>query len=258
MLINLTRDEDMALVGVCYENGPARGVPCFTLPHLDALLDANRSLDKAHTTAKFQVLYSTHRKVFSLGGDLRAFVHMVRNKNKSGLCAYALRCMQLLLAGQRSKRLNVALVQGQCRGGGWECVLAHDYVIAEEQSTFAFPEVQLGTFPGMGALSLLSRKLGTAAAFDIALSGTMYTAEELFNMGLVDALVGKDEGWDAVANMRGMLTGEYQGRMALKEVDPIPERELSLIVQRWVNTVMALDGYALCLMDRVADAQENL
>ena len=50
----------------------------------------------------------------------------------------------------------------------------------------------------MGAFSLLSRKIGFAAAEKMILSGSLYTAEQLYDMGVVDILAEKGEGEVAV------------------------------------------------------------
>ena len=50
----------------------------------------------------------------------------------------------------------------------------------------------------MGAYSLLSRKLDRARAERMILSGRIYSATELYEMGLVDELVENGEGTAAV------------------------------------------------------------
>ncbi len=251
MRVNLSREGSLALLGIAYD-----GIPCFTMDLLPRLVDVNQSLDHGHGSADFQVLYSEHPRIFSLGGDLRAFVDAARKRNASWMNAYAWNCMKLLVAAQSSRRLNVALVQGQALGGGWECILANDYVIAEKRARFGFPERTFNTFPGMGAISLLTRKVGRAAAVEITCRGKVYTAEELHAMGLVDVLVEDGEGWTAVDDLQRMSQCELSVRKAQKLIDPIPEREVSCILQSWIARVLTLGEGDLGLMERMASSQE--
>src|SRR3546814_11845575 len=50
--------------------------------------------------------------------------------------------------------------QGEALGGGFEALLCFDVVIAERSARFGHPEMLFGLFPGMGAYSILARKLG--------------------------------------------------------------------------------------------------
>jgi len=51
--------------------------------------------------------------------------------------------------------VTYSLVQGRAFGGGFECALASEIIVAERGATMSFPEVLFNMFPGMGALSLL-------------------------------------------------------------------------------------------------------
>ncbi len=86
------------------------------------------------------------------------------------------------------------MVHGDALGGGFETVLSCDVVIAERGAKFGLPEVLFNLFPGMGAYSLLCRRLDGARAQKLMLSGRIYTAEELEEMGLVDLVVEPGEG----------------------------------------------------------------
>ena len=85
--------------------------------------------------------------------------------------------------------LTIALVQGDALGGGFEAVLTNDVIIAERGSKLGLPEILFNMFPGMGAYSLLCRRLDGTRAQQLILSGRLYEAEELERMGLVDLVV---------------------------------------------------------------------
>ena len=60
--------------------------------------------------------------------------------------------------------------------------------MAEEGAKLGVPEVSFNSFPGMGAVSLLSRRVGAAKAEAIIASGHVYAAREMFVLGVVDFL----------------------------------------------------------------------
>ena len=56
-------------------------------------------------------------------------------------------------------------------GGGLEAALAEDFLIAEKRAKMGVPEVAFNTFPGMGAASTLTRRMGAAWAEEVMTSG---------------------------------------------------------------------------------------
>jgi cyclohexa-1,5-dienecarbonyl-CoA hydratase len=82
---------------------------------------------------------------------------------------------------------TAALVRGRCFGGGFELALACDFILAEENATFALPEISLGVFPPAGSV-LLPARVGLAAAASSLMSGETITAGEWHARGLVQVL----------------------------------------------------------------------
>ena len=72
---------------------------------------------------------------------------------------------------------TAALVRGRCFGGGFELALACDFILAEDDATFALPEIQLGVFPP-AASALLPLKLGYARAAEMILTGATLAATD--------------------------------------------------------------------------------
>jgi DSF synthase len=60
------------------------------------------------------------------------------------------------------------------------------------------PEILFNLFPGMGAYSLLARRIGARAAEDLILSGRVLTAQRLHEMGIVDVLAPAGQGESTV------------------------------------------------------------
>lgn len=187
--------------------------PCFNLELLHSLNEwgefINRTqgkflYDNAEYPIKYSILVSEIPNVFNLGGDLELFIRLIQEQNKLGLLQYGQKCIEVLYCNYRAYGLHlttVSLVQGLCLGGGFEAALSSDILIAERGSRFGFPEITFNLFPGMGAYTFLSRRLGQRLADEFISSGRRYTADELFDWGLVHAVVENGEGNKAVREL---------------------------------------------------------
>jgi DSF synthase len=203
--------------------------------------------------------------VFCFGGDLELFAALIREGNRDGLAAYGYRCVEILHRNMHSldlPMLTIGLVQGQALGGGFEALLSFDYIIAERGSTFGLPEVKFGLFPGMGAHAFLSRKLGSAIADRVIMGDSTYSAEEMFEMGVVHHLAEAGQGEAAVREFMQRSERRHAGlvgaRRASKRADDITLSELRDIVDFWADAALKLREQDLKLMQRLAGAQERM
>lgn len=72
-------------------------------------------------------------------------------------------------------------------------IINADMVIAEEQATFALPEVKIGVIALAGALTRLVRTVGKQRAMEMALTGRTLSAAEAREWGLVNKVVDKGQ-----------------------------------------------------------------
>ncbi|TDC07218.1 enoyl-CoA hydratase/isomerase family protein [Nonomuraea longispora] len=79
----------------------------------------------------------------------------------------------------------IAAVEGVALGGGFECVLACDLVVAAEDARFGLPEVGLGLLPGWGGTQRLTAQVGPRRAKGIVLLGEQLDAATAADLGLV-------------------------------------------------------------------------
>ncbi|MGI4846537.1 MAG: enoyl-CoA hydratase-related protein, partial [Janthinobacterium lividum] len=132
----------------------------------------------------------------------------------------------------------------------------------EEHSTFGFPEIMFGLFPCTGAMSLLSRRVGGALAERIMTNGKIYSARELLDMGLVDALCARGDGEAEVARFIGQHARRRAARQSVersrKRLAPLDHGELALVVDDWVDLAIALDPDALRVMDMLILMQDGV
>lgn len=209
----------------------------------------------------YYVLASGAQDVFCLGGDLSLFKKLILSRDRSGLVAYGRLCIDnlWLFYGTQSPITTFSLVQGQAMGGGFESALSAHVLIAEKSALMGFPEVLFNLFPGMGALSHLSRKVGVAMAQQMVHSGKIYTGEELHKMGVVDVLAEDGMGEYTLnqwirKNHRSINSFQAINR-AKQCVNPLTLQELYNIVDVWADAAMRLDERNLKVMERLVRAQ---
>jgi DSF synthase len=252
-------------VGWCYMQPEGR--PCFSDGMLDELNDWFSHLRRHGGTLDmhYHVIASARPGTYNLGGDLDLFHSHIQRKDRDGLYRYGRKCIDALYANMsRFGRpiTTISLVQGDALGGGFEAALSSDVLIAEKGTQLGFPEILFNLFPGMGAYSLLSRKLGPKQAERMILSGQLYSAETLYDMGLVDVLAEPGEGELAVyAHIRReerARNGFAALRRARDSIDPITFEELDRIVQIWVDAALRIEPRDLRMMQRLVSRQTQL
>lgn len=200
--------------------------------------------------------------VFNLGGDLQGFAECVRTGNRAKVHSYARACVDIVFQNTNALHLPIitmALVQGDALGGGFETALSFDMIVAERSARFCLPEILFNLFPGMGAYTFLSRKLDAARAQRLITSGDMLTAEQLYDMGLIDVLAEDGEGEAAITQcMQTNLprhSGLYAINQARRAINPVTLRELQDVVDIWTDAVFRLTDANLRKMERLANAQ---
>lgn len=213
---------------------------------------------------RYGVIASKVDGVFSLGGDLALFREAIRKQDRESLIQYGEQCINNLYPWSRNCDLpltTIALVQGDALGGGFECALSSTVLVAEESSRLGFPEILFNLFPGMGAYSFLSRKVGRRTTEELITSGNMYTGRQLYDMGVVDVLAPDGAGEAAVYGFIKKHSRSGNGRRALEKVrhdmEPVSFEELMRVVRIWAEAALRLDERDLRMMERLVRAQNR-
>jgi DSF synthase len=213
---------------------------------------------------EYAVVASMVTGVFNLGGDLALFRKAITDSDRESLIRYGQSCIDALYPWSRNCDLpltTIALVQGDALGGGFECALASTVVVAEESARLGFPEILFNLFPGMGAYSFLSRKVGRRLAEELILSGNIYTGHQLYEMGVVDVLAPDGAGEAAVYGFVKKHAKAANGRRAVelvrRRVNPVTCDELKDVVSIWADAALRLTERDLRMMDRLVRAQDR-
>lgn len=173
----------------------------------DSLLDeVLAALEKAKgdDDVRVVVLGSSHEKVFSAGGDLKAFASDVPTIQKyTGLDRFP-RLYRTI--GALGKPV-ICAAGGDVLAGAFGLALACDLVIAKEGVRFGCPEINVGVFPFMIS-ALIYRNVPRLKANELMMLGEPITAAEAARLDLVNAVV-PEEDFDAVVQ-------EWAERLAAK------------------------------------------
>jgi DSF synthase len=214
---------------------------------------------------RYLLLGSRTPGVFSLGGDLYHFLACIRERDRQALVAYGESCVRILdrnMATLGLPMITIGLAQGDALGGGFESLLSFNVIIAERGAKFGFPETMFGLFPGMGAYSLVSRRVGAAFAEEMMLTGRIYSADEMKEVGLVHVVAEPGQGVAAARDYMQRNHRRHVGARAVFKaghvVNPVTLEELDRIVQIWADACLQLRERDLKVMQRLVAAQDKL
>ena len=163
------------------------------------------------------------------------------------LVDYGKSCVRILYRNINTLDLpmiTIGLAQGDALGGGFESLLSFNVIIAERGAKFGFPETMFGLFPGMGAYSFVARRVGTAFAEEMMLTGRIYSADEMKEIGLVHVVAEPGQGVEAARDFMQRNQRRHVGARAVYKaghvVNPVTLEELDHIVQIWADACLQL------------------
>jgi 3-hydroxyacyl-CoA dehydrogenase len=122
--------------------------------------------------------------LFSAGADVNDF--------NAEMPADAVTIRDVIAAIEKSVKVYVAAIDGNCLGGGLELSLACDYRVATPNSKLGLPEIRLGLLPGAGGTQRLPRLIGARAALEFMLKGSSVSAERALELGILDEVASGD------------------------------------------------------------------
>lgn len=146
----------------------------------------------------------------------------------------------------------IVVVNGPAVGAGSELVAFGDMIIATQNARFSQPEVKMGTFPPFAAI-MLPQLIGPKKTYELILTGQALSAEEAFNLGLINKLTTEKDLPAAVSEVLTRI-GEFSAPV-LEMTKRVISSSLGLPVAEalrrshdiYLNQLMALE-----------DAQEGL
>jgi enoyl-CoA hydratase len=164
----------------------------------DELLDelmAGLQKAGADDEVRVVVLTSSHDRVFSAGGNLKAFAGDTSTIDKyAGLDRFP-RIYKLI--GGLGKPV-ICAANGDVLAGAFGLALACDLVIAKQGVRFGCPEINVGVFPFMIS-ALIYRNIDRLKANELMMLGDLIDTDEALRLNIVNA-VAPPEDFDALVD----------------------------------------------------------
>lgn len=247
--------------------------PCFNaeliaeVEHLQTMLEFYKGklpYKGELVTINYHIMDSLTPGIFNFGGDLAKFFEYINSKDEEGMYRYAKSCIDGIYPIMTNFNLPIttmSLIRGDALGGGCEVALSSSIVVAERSSQMGFPEILFNLFPGMGGYQLLKRRLNPRQAEEMLLNGRVYSAEEMYEMGVIDVLAEDGDGRTALYAKIAEYEKHRNGRLAMQKVmartEPVDYDELLDVCKIWVKAAMGLAEKDLRMMKRLVRAQDR-
>lgn len=225
-------------------NRPARR-NALSLDMLVRLADAWEAVDADDSIRS--VILTGAEGAYCVGGDLDAgWMGGKRSADPSANERRAMEDMSIigrgLLLSDWLRTPIIAVVNGDCLGGGCEMLQQTDIRIAEEHARFGVPEARRGLIAGAGSTMRLKRQIPYAVALEMLLTGRILDAEEALRWGLVTHVVPRGEGLAKGLEIADVLAANGPLSVAASKASAVetgwlPEPEARAIESRYAAMV---------------------
>ncbi|MBW2056080.1 MAG: enoyl-CoA hydratase/isomerase family protein [Deltaproteobacteria bacterium] len=149
---------------------------------------------------------------------------------------------------ERMGKVVIAAVNGFALGGGTELALACDFAFASDKAKFGLPEVTLGVFPGFGGTQRLPRLIGKARAKELIFTGSMISAEEARDLGIVNRVFPGDSLMEETRKVAGKIGSN--GPIALKLAKASIDRGYEVALEEACHMESLSFGMCFATMDQ--------
>jgi 3-hydroxypropionyl-coenzyme A dehydratase len=153
----------------------------------DVIAELSRSIDIVGFDDSIRVVIITGsgEKSFCAGADIAYMVNIDPMKAEK----YAASAQAVLNKIEKLDKPVIAAVNGFALGGGCELSMVCDMRIASSNAKMGQPEVTIGIPPGWGGTQRLVKLVGPAKAKELIFTGKMISAQEAYEIGLVNKVV---------------------------------------------------------------------
>ncbi|SHJ08300.1 enoyl-CoA hydratase/isomerase family protein [Pseudozobellia thermophila] len=162
-------------------------------------------------------------RAFMAGADIKEYASQTPEEFK----AFQDCGIELYEALENAPKPWVAAVNGYALGGGFEIALACDMILASDTAKMGLPEVFLSLVPGGGGTQRLVQKVGINRAKEMLFLGGQYSAQKLYDWGIVNQVVAQDRFDEEVLKFAEKLT--RRSPSAIKELKRLAQLSLSPI-----------------------------
>lgn len=158
----------------------------------ETMLEINDALNgiEADDAIRVVVFTGAGEKAFVSGGDISV---MAQNISFVDTLNTVTKGQDVITRIEYFPKPVIARINGYALGGGSEIALGCDIRIASENAVMGLPEITLGIIPGYGGTQRLPRLIGMGKAKELILTGEHISAQQAFELGLVNKVVPKNQ-----------------------------------------------------------------
>jgi 3-hydroxypropionyl-coenzyme A dehydratase len=178
--IDLSVQDEIAIIKI---NRPE----ALNAMNVDVIDELSSTIDRidVDNAVKVIIITGAGERAFCAGADIAFMV----NINPIEAEKYASSAQMVLNKIEKLGKPVIAAVNGFALGGGCELAMVCDIRIASSNAKMGQPEVTIGIPPGWGGTQRLMRLVGPSRAKELVFTGKMISAEQAFQIGLINKIV---------------------------------------------------------------------
>jgi enoyl-CoA hydratase/carnithine racemase len=138
----------------------------------------------ADSKIKVLIIQGIDEKAFAAGADIDEIAVCAGNEEKGWMYMDAVHAAETAIG--RCTKPVIAMIRGDCIGGGVEIALACDLRFAATGSTFGITPAKLGLVYSLASTKRLVELVGPSTARDYLFSGRLFDVPEARSAGLID------------------------------------------------------------------------
>ena len=176
------------------------------------------------------IILSGQGNAFCAGGDIKSMEKNLNVISKETLLDYS---GDTILKIRSISKPVIAQVHNAAAGGGCNLALCCDFIIASEDARFIQSFVNVGLVPDIGGIYILSKYLNFSRLSEAVMTAKPIKAAEAYELGMVKAVVKKEELETECINFAKLLASKPRGAIkGIKEImntflfDRLPQENL--------------------------------
>jgi enoyl-CoA hydratase/carnithine racemase len=234
------------------------GIALVTLNRPDVLNAVNMEMRQEFTALMDDLFFNEAVRVviftgagrgFSAGGDMSHFEH---DWHTPTFRANSRRLVKFFDDLEALEKPIIAAINGPATGAGLELALACDIRLASSEATMGFRENYIGLIPGVGGTARLIRTIGVHRTKELIWMGTMYSAVEAHEMGLLNNVVPPEQ----------LMTEAFQYAHTLLKRAPVSigmaKKLINTIANMDQTSGIAVEGLAQSILIKTEDHKEGV
>jgi enoyl-CoA hydratase len=142
---------------------------------------------EADEAVRILVISGAGEKAFVSGADISKFED--ERAEAKAIADYDAATNDAYLSLLAAEKPTIAMIQGYCIGGGMNLAACCDFRIVSDRASFAIPAAKLGIGYDYSRVKRIVDLVGHSFAKEIFFTGRRFSAQEAYEMGLVNRVV---------------------------------------------------------------------